>query len=91
VSGKVVSLYRHPEFARRAQERAEQELLERVVPIVRLDQRRLRCRRCSLEFECVPRLHASPGPDHLESCPHCEPEIDVDALEAFLNEVLGEP
>lgn len=91
MSGKVVSLFSHPEFARRAQERAEQELLERVVPIVRLDPRRLRCRRCLLEFECVPRLHAQPGPDHLESCPHCEPDIDVDALEAFLNEVLGEP
>ena len=91
MSGKVVSLYRHPEFARRAQERAEKELAARVVPVVRLDLRRLRCRRCLLEFECVPRLHERPGPDHLESCPHCEPEIDVDALEAFLNEVLGEP
>ncbi len=91
MSGKVVSLYRHPEFARRAQERAEKELAARVVPVVRLDHRRLRCRRCLLEFECVPRLHAAPGPAHLESCPHCEPEIDVDALEAFLNEVLGEP
>lgn len=90
MSGKVISLFRHPEFARRAQARAEKELAEHVVPVVRLDHRRLRCRRCSLEFECVPRLHAPPGPDHLASCPHCEPDIDVDALEAFLNEVLGE-
>lgn len=91
MSGKVISLFRHPEFERRAQERAEKELRARVAPVVRLDHRSLRCRRCLLEFECVPRLHVAPGPDYLESCPHCEPNIDVDALEAFLNEVLGDP
>lgn len=91
MSGKVVSLYRHPEFARRARERAEKELAAMVAPVVRLDHVRLRCRRCELEFEGAPRLHAAPGPEYLESCPHCEPDIDVDALEAFLNEVLGEP
>ena len=90
MSGKVVSLFSHPEFLRRVQERERQRLAEQVVPVVRLDHGRLRCRRCSLEFETLPRLHPQPGPQYLESCPHCEPEIDVDALEAFLNEVLGE-
>jgi len=84
-----VSLFDHPEFVRGVQQREEQKLAEQVVPVVRLDSGRLRCRRCSLVFETVPRLHAPPGPAYLESCPQCDPQIEVDALEAFLDEVLG--
>lgn len=91
MSGKLVSLFDHPEFVRRVQEREERKLADRVVPVVRLGYGRLLCRRCSLEFETMPRVHAPTGPSLLDCCPHCEPEIDVDALEAFLNEVLGEP
>ena len=91
MSGKLVSLFDHPEFVRRVQAREERRLGEQVVPVVRLGPGRLRCRHCSLEFETMPRLHAPAGPAFLDSCPHCEPEIDVDTLEAFLDEVLGEP
>jgi len=90
MSAKVVSLFRHPVFARRAQERAERELAERVVPVIRLDHTRLRCRRCSLEFEGPARLHRAPGPDVLESCPHCDADVDFDVLERFLDELFDE-
>ena len=91
MSGKVLSLFDHPEFVRGVQEREAQKLAELVIPVVRLDSGRLRCRRCSLEFETTPGLHAPPGSAQLDSCPQCEPEVDVDVLEAFLNEVLGDP
>ena len=91
MSGKLLSLFDHPEFVRRSQARAEKQLAEQVVPVVRLDQARLHCRRCERDFQAIPRLPALFGPDHLESCPDCEPMVDIDALEAFLNEVLREP
>jgi hypothetical protein len=90
MSGKVVSLFRHPEFARRAQARAERELAERVVPVVRIDHFRLRCRRCSLEFEGPAYLPGASGRDRLEACPHCEPDGELDVLEGFLDELFGE-
>lgn len=91
MSGKLLSLFDHPEFVRRSQRRAEKQLAQQVVPVVRLDHARLHCRRCERDFESVSQLHVPPGPDHLESCPHCEPMVDIDALEAFLNEVMREP
>jgi hypothetical protein len=83
VSGKLRSLFEHPEFVRRSQERAERELLEHVRPAVRISPSRLRCRRCAHEYEVVPRL-PSAELEPLEPCPRCEPARDLDALEAFL-------
>jgi hypothetical protein len=89
MSGKLLSLFSHPEFVRRSQVRAERELAARVLPAERVSPSRLRCRRCSLEYEVVPRLpNAEPWP--LESCPQCEPDRDLDALEAFLSRLVLE-
>jgi hypothetical protein len=84
MSGKLVSLFDHPEFVRRSLARAERELAEHVLPAERVSPGRLRCRRCSLEYEVLPRL---PGAElePLEPCPQCEPPRDLDALEAFLS------
>jgi hypothetical protein len=83
MAGKLLSLFDHPEFLRRTQERAERALAERVLPAIRVSPSRLRCRRCSLEYNVVPRLTAD-SPAELEPCPYCEPPRDLDALEAFL-------
>jgi hypothetical protein len=83
MSGKVRSLFDHPEFVRRAQERAQVELAQRVLPAERLSPSRLRCRRCAHEYEVVPRL-PSAELEPLDPCPQCEPAGDLDALEAFL-------
>ena len=87
MSGKLLSLFDHPEFVRRTQERAQRELAQKVLPSERLSPSRLRCRRCSLEYEVVPRL---PTGEHmpLEPCPHCEPPADLDALESFLSRLM---
>jgi hypothetical protein len=89
MSGKLLSLFAHPEFVRRSQARAERELLGRVLPVERVSASRLRCRRCSLEYEVIPRL---PNGEHrpLDPCPQCEPEKDLDALEAFLRRLTLE-
>jgi hypothetical protein len=84
MSGKLLSLFDHPEFQRRSLERAERELAEMVLPVLRVSPSRLRCRRCALEYEVVPRLPSSEVQE-LEPCPHCEPPRDLDALEAFLS------
>lgn len=83
MSGKLRSLFEHPEFVRRSQQRAERELAERVLPAERVSSSRLRCRRCSLEYDVMPRL-PSAELEPLEPCPRCEPPGDLDALEAFL-------
>jgi hypothetical protein len=89
MSGKLLSLFAHPEFARRSQARAERELVERILPVERVSPSRLRCRRCSFEYEVIPRL---PNGEHrpLEPCPRCEPDKDLDALEAFLSRLTRE-
>jgi hypothetical protein len=84
MSGKLLSLFDHPEFLRRAQKRAEQELAQRVLPAERIAPSRMRCRRCSLEFEVIPRIPTVGRHEVVETCPHCEPPADIDALEAFL-------
>lgn len=83
MSGKVRSLFEHPEFVRRAQQRAQLELAQRVLPAERLSASRLRCRRCSHEYDVMPHL-PSVEVESLEPCPRCEPPADLDALEAFL-------
>jgi hypothetical protein len=89
VSGKLVSLFAHPEFVRRTQARAERDLAERAVPVIDLGRGRFRCRRCSLDFDAdaIP-LRPSRGP-RLQPCPDCDPP-ELDAIEAFLAEVLGD-
>ena len=46
---------------------------------------RLRCRRCALEYEVVPRLPVGHSHEVTEPCPRCEPPADIDALESFLS------
>jgi hypothetical protein len=88
VTGKVLSLFAHPEFVERYQEWEQRKLAQQVVPVIQLDSGRLRCRRCSHEFD-GPTEPAAPGaPPMTEECPQCEPRVEVDALEAFLHEVL---
>lgn len=87
MSGKLLSLFAHPEFVRRSQERAERELLEQVVPVIDLGRGRHHCRRCSLDFDTVPQLHrpTSAPPEH---CPDCDSAPDFDVIEAFLDDLL---
>ena len=91
MSGKLVSLFDHPEFVRRAQARAERDLVEQVVPVINLGRGRFRCRRCSLDFDAssVTELGPSAGGRRLEPCPECDPP-EFDAIEAFLAEVLDD-
>jgi hypothetical protein len=84
MTGRLLSLFDHPEFVRRAQERAERELAQRVLPAEYIAPSRRRCRRCSLEFEVLPRLPTAGHHDVVETCPRCEPPADIDALESFL-------
>jgi DNA-directed RNA polymerase subunit N (RpoN/RPB10) len=91
MSGKLLSLFDHPEFVRRVQEREAKELGEALVPVVRLGLGRFRCRRCSLEYDAVPRLHDPGDALRLEPCPHCERSRELDEIEAFLSQVLEEP
>lgn len=84
MSGKLLSLFAHPEFVRRAQERAERELAQRVLPSERIAPSRMRCRRCALEFEVLPRIPTTGQHEVAQPCPQCEPAADRDALEAFL-------
>ena len=88
MSRKLVSLFEHPEFARRSLQRAERELSQLVLPAERVSPSRLRCLRCSLEYEVLPRLPSVSAP--LEPCPRCEPARDLDALEAFLRRLFSE-
>ncbi len=88
MSGKLLSLFDHPEFAKRSQARAERELAARVLPAERVSPSRLRCRRCSLEYEVIPRLPGAGAPN--EPCPSCEPPADLDALESFLARLMSE-
>ena len=88
MSGKLLSLFDHPEFLRRVQGRAERDLAQRVLPAERVAPSRLRCRRCSLEYEVLPRLPTSGRQDVIEPCPSCEPRADIDALESFLSRLL---
>lgn len=89
MSGKLLSLFDHPEFVRRADERAQRELLQRIWPSERVSPSRLRCRRCSLEYDVMPRL---PTADRAldEPCPRCEPPSDLDALSSFLARLVPE-
>jgi hypothetical protein len=87
VSGKLLSLFAHPEFVRRCQERERRALSERVLPAERLSPSRLRCRRCALEYEVVPRLPTGELCE-LDPCPSCEPTRDLDALESFLSRLM---
>jgi hypothetical protein len=88
VSGKLLSLFDHPEFVRRVQGRAQRELAQRVLPAERVAPGRLRCRRCALEYEVVPRLPMAQRHEVSEPCPRCEPPGDLDALESFLSRLL---
>lgn len=93
MSGKLLSLFDHPEFVRRSQERAERELRVRVLPTERISASRRRCRRCSLEYEVIPRLPTGDraSPSLLDApCPRCEPPADLDALESFLARLMRE-
>jgi hypothetical protein len=89
VSGKLLSLFDHPTFVRRSQERAQRELAVLVLPAAeRLSPSRLRCSRCAHEYEVIPRLptaHRAPPP---EPCPKCQDCPEQDALEAFLAELI---
>ena len=89
MSGKLLSLFSHPEFVRRTQERERRELAARVLPAERVSPSRLRCRSCALEYEVVPHLPTGEGLPR-EPCPRCEPPRDLDALEAFLSRLLRE-
>ena len=89
MSGKLLSLFSHPEFVRRSQSRAERELSELAVPVINLGRGRHRCRRCSLDFDSVPELH--PAPDAaLEPCPRCDAPPEFDVIEAFLEQLTTE-
>jgi hypothetical protein len=88
MSGKLLSLFAHPEFVRRSQARAERELAEQVVPVIDLGRGRYRCRRCSLDFDAVMQL--SVGPMTQAPCPECDVSPDFDTIEAFLEELLTE-
>ncbi len=90
MSGKLLSLFAHPEFVRRSQARAERELLEQVVPVIDLGRGRYHCRRCARDFDDSPQLRAAssapiPGP-----CPDCDAAPDFDTVEAFLDELMNE-
>ena len=89
MSGKLLSLFDHPEFVRRSQARAERELAASVLPAERISASRLRCRRCNLEYEVIPRVPAAQL-THDAPCPHCEPARDLEALEAFLARLICE-
>jgi hypothetical protein len=87
VSGKLLSLFRHPEFVRKFQARAERELLESILPVVHLGRGRFRCHRCLLDFDRpTPLRHANDA----QACPRCDEPPERDALEAFLARVLRE-
>lgn len=88
MTGKVLSLFAHPEFVERYQEWEQRKLAQQVVPVIQLASGRLRCRRCSHEFDGAPRPATSGGVPMTDECPQCEPRVEVDALEAFLHEVL---
>jgi hypothetical protein len=90
MSGKLLSLFTHPEFVRRSQARAERELAERVVPVIDLGRGRYRCRRCSLDFDTGPKLQLAGNPSVPAPCPECDSAPDFDTVEAFLGELLDE-
>jgi len=88
MSGKLLSLFTHPEFVRRSQARAERQLAERVMPVIDRGRGRYRCRRCSLDFDTVQQLH--PTPSSAVPCPKCDSAAEFDTIEAFLGELLHE-
>jgi len=90
MSGKLVSLFSHPEFVRRRQARDERELAELVVPVISLGRGRFRCRRCSLDFDSPPPLCLATDAQALEPCPRCDNPPELDAIEAFLEDLLNE-
>lgn len=90
MSGKVVSLFSHPEFARRRQAEAERELTELVVPVISLGRGRFRCRRCSLDFDSPPPLCLATDASVLEPCPRCDNPPEFDLIEAFLEDLMNE-
>lgn len=90
MSGRLLSLFDHPEFVRRVQEREAKELGEALVPVVRLGRGRFRCRRCALEYDAVPHRHDPRDPERVEPCPHCERSRELDEVEAFLSQVFEE-
>jgi len=90
MSGKLLSLFKHPEFLRRSQARAERELAEQVAPVIPLGRGRFRCRRCSLDFDCPPPLCLATDASALEPCPRCDNPPEYDAIEAFLADLLNE-
>jgi hypothetical protein len=88
MSGKLLSLFDHPTFVRRTQERAQRELSVLVLPgAERLSPSRLRCGRCSHEYEVVPRLPTAGRAHPPEPCPKCNGQPEHDAIEAFLAEL----
>jgi hypothetical protein len=88
MSGKLLSLFDHPTFVRRTQERAQRELAVQVLPAERLSPSRLRCARCAHEYEVVPRLPTGRRAPPPEPCPRCERRPEHDELEAFLAELM---
>jgi hypothetical protein len=90
MSGKLLSLFNHPEYVRRSQARAERELTEQVAPVLSLGRGRFRCRRCSLDFDSPPPLCLATDAQALEPCPRCDNPPEFDAIEAFLEELLSQ-
>lgn len=90
MSGKLLSLFDHPEFVRRIQEREAKELAEAVIPVERLGRGRFRCRRCSLAYDDIPHLHDLEDLERLVPCPHCDRRRELDPLEVFLNDLFEE-
>jgi hypothetical protein len=88
MTGKLVSLFTHPEFVRRSQARYQRELAERVVPVLRLGPGSFRCQRCWLEFQTLPPPPAEGRCESLERCPQCDPILEVDVLDAFLEQLM---
>ncbi|HYQ16548.1 MAG TPA: hypothetical protein VEQ58_12345 [Polyangiaceae bacterium] len=89
MSGKLLSLFSHPDFVRKSQARAERDLAELAVPVINLGRGRHRCRRCDNDFDSVAQLHPSLGTQLAPPCPRCD-AADFDVIEAFLQQLSTE-